>query len=282
MKSKFILHIVFVSFCSCTRTFILLFQYREFKRWTSTKETELQAKQDKQLQNEYDKMKCAMESDINRVKQKLIQEKNEKISQAKHDIDEKVADIKHQHDAETQRLIDRLDQATHEMSTLQHKEVGESRAVADLQKQLQSKRINQHEKKDQILFYEQKLAAFIQDSEEQMLEVQQEGRRRVGRAKRDLVQRAEELNNLIDSRPQTHNDRAKELELRQENEDEILLAKSKIDEMLDSKRAVLEAVSNKLRGLQQESEDIDRKLDQARRKSLVGKISKGIRIERRK
>ena len=58
-----------------------------------------------------------MESGINRVKQKLIQEKNEKISQAKHDIDKKIADIKHQHDAETQRLIDRLDQATHEMST---------------------------------------------------------------------------------------------------------------------------------------------------------------------
>ena len=281
MKSKFILHIVFVSFCSCTRTFILLFQYREFKRWTSTKETELQAKQDKQLQNEYDKMKCAMESDINRVKQKLIQEKNEKISQAKHDIDKKIADIKHQHDAETQRLIDRLDQATHEMSTLQHKEVGESRAVADLQKQLQSKRINQHEKKDQILTNEQKLAAFIQDSEEQM-SCTQEGRRRVGRAKRDLVQRAEELDNLIDSRPQTHNGRAKELEeLRQENDDEILLTESKIDDMLASKRAVLEAASNKLRGLQQESEDIDRKLDQARRKSL-GKISKGIRTERRK
>ena len=277
MKSKFILHIVFVSFCSCTRTFILLFQYREFKRWTSTKETELQAKQDKQLQNEYDKMKCAMESGINRVKQKLIQEKNEKISQAKHDIDKKIADIKHQHDAETQRLTDWLDQVTHETF-----EVGESRAVADLQKQLQSKKINQHEKKDQILFYEQKLAAFIQDSEEQM-SCTQEGERRLGRAKRDLVQRAEELDNLIDSRPQTHNGRAKELEeLRQENDDEILLTESKMDDMLASKRAVLEAASNKLRGLQQESEDIDRKLDQARRKSLVGKISKGIRIERRK
>ena len=111
-------------------------------------------------------MKCKIESDINRVKQKLIQEKNEKISQAKHNIDEKNTDIKHQHDAETQRLIDRLDQVTHE-TFLQHKEVGESRAVADLQKQLQSKRINQHEKKDQILTNEQKLAAFIQDSEEQ-------------------------------------------------------------------------------------------------------------------
>jgi len=60
-----------------------------------------------------------------------------------------------------------------------------------------------------------------------------------------------------------------------------LLAEAKIDEMLDSKGAVLEAASNKLRGLQQESENIDRNLDQARRKSLGGKISK-IRMERRK
>lgn len=281
MKSKFILYVVFVSFCSCTRTFILLF-HREFKRWTSTKETELQAKQDKQLQEEQDKMKCAMESDINRVKQKLIQEKNEKIRQSKHDIDKKISDIKHQHDAETQRLTDRLDQATHEMSIFLHREVEESRAVADLQKQLSKMNSVQHDKKDRILLYEQKLAAFIHDSEEQMLEVQQEGQRRVGRAKRELVQRAEELNTLIDSRPQTHNDRTKELEeVQQMNEDEILLAEAKIDEMLDSKGAVLEAASNKLRGLQRESENIDKKLEQARRRSLGGKISK-IRMERRK
>lgn len=170
---------------------------REFKRWTSTKETELQAKQDKQLQEKQEKMKCAMESDIDRVKQKLIQEKNEKIRQSKHDIDEKNATIKHQHDAETQRLTDRLDQATHETSILQHREVEESRAVADLQMQFSKMNSVQHEKKDRILLYEQKLAAFIQDSEEQMLEVANEGQHRVGRAKRDLVQRAEELNNLL-------------------------------------------------------------------------------------
>lgn len=269
-----------LAFVSCARTFILLFQYREFKRWTSTKETELQAKQDKQLQEEQDKMKCAMESDIDRVKQKLMQEKNEKISQARHEVDKKISDIKHQHDAETQRLTDRLDQATHEMSIFLHREVEESRAVADLQMQFSKMNSVQHDKKDRILLYEQKLAAFIQDSEEQMIEVQQEGQRRVGRAKRDLVQRAEEL--IVDSRPQTHNDREKQLEeLRQMHEDEILLAEAKIDEMLDSKGAVLEAASNKLRGLQQESENIDRNLDQARRKSLGGKISK-IRMERRK
>ena len=260
----------------------LLFQYREFKQWKLTKETELQAKQDKQLQNEQDKMKCAMESDINRVKQKLIQEKNEKISQAEHDIDKKIADIKHQHDAETQRLTDKLNRVTHETSSLLHKDEGESRAVADLQMQFSKMNSVQHDKKDQILLYEQKLAAFIQDSEEQMIEVANEGQRRVGRAKRDLVQRAEELNNLIDSRPQTHNDREKQLEeLHQMNEDEILLAKSKIDDMLDSKRVVLEAASNKLRGLRQESEEIDRNLVQARRRSLGGKISK-IRMEKRK
>ena len=223
-----------------------------------------------------------MESDIDRIKHKLIQEKNKKISQAKHDIDEKISAIKHQHDTETQRLTDKLDQATNEMSSLLHREVEESRAVADLQKQFLKMNSVQHEKKDRILLYEQKLAAFIQDSEEQMIEVANDGERRVGRAKRELVQRAEKLNNLIDSRPQTHNDRTKEMEeLQQMNEDEILLAEAKIDEMLDSKRAVLEAASNKLRGLQQESEEIDRKLDQARRRSLGGMISK-IRMERRK
>lgn len=69
--------------CDCNP---LLLNLREFKRWKSRREAELQNEEERKLKDEHAKMKSKMQSDIDLVKRKLDEEKREQKRKTERDM----------------------------------------------------------------------------------------------------------------------------------------------------------------------------------------------------
>ena len=237
-----------------------------------TRETELQKEENDKIQEEYEKMKSKIQSDIDTVKQKLKEERADKMRQLSLDRDERIAAIKEKHDKEVSRLRHQLQQATDETTVLRQKEKEESDRADKLQHELMSLKKSAQDKEDQVITQERRLASFIAENEQSLIEIQQDGERRIGQAKRDRASKERELAKLIDKIPKQREALAKEVDdLRHENETEIELAETKIHKMRESKKSMLQKASAKLISLQQETANIEKEMDTARKSKLLGK-----------
>ena len=183
--------------------------------------------------------------------------------------------IQEEHDKEIQRLERKLQQATKESSLLQLKQAEETRIVNDLQTKLSSLKDLVREKEDQIIIQERRLDALLQECDQQVEDIQQDGERRVTQARNDVAALEKELDKLIASQPVQEDERAKELEgIRASNKEEIALAESKVRDMLEKKESLLQEASIKLHNLRQETAEVEREMDEARKISVLGKGSK--------
>ena len=224
------------------------------------------------MKEEYEKMKSKIQSDIDTVKQKLKEERADKMRQLSLDRDERITAIKEKHDKEVSRLRHQLQQATDETTGLRQKEKEESDRADKLQHELSSLKRSVQDKEDQVITQERRLASFIAENEQSLIEIQQNGERRIAQARRDKASTETELAKLIDKLPKQREALAKELDdLRHENETEIELAENKIHKMLESKKSMLQKASAKLLGLQQETTNIEKEMDTARKSKLLGK-----------
>ena len=168
-----------------------------------------------------------------------------------------------------------MQQATKESSLLQLKQAEETRIVNDLQTKLSSLKDLVREKEDQIIIQERRLDALLQECDQQVEDIQQDGERRVTQARNDVAALEKELDKLIASQPVQEDERAKELEgIRASNKEEIALAESKVRDMLEKKESLLQEASIKLHNLRQETAEVEREMDEARKISVLGKGSK--------
>lgn len=120
------------------------------------------------------------------------------------------------------------------------------------------------------MIQERKLAAYIKECEQQVMDIQQDGERRVAHARNEKTSREKELDRLIRSHPKQQDDWANELEkLKASNAQEIALAESKVRAMLENKQFSLERASAKLLNLRQETANIERELDEARKMKVL-------------
>lgn len=168
-----------------------------------------------------------------------------------------------------------MQQATKESSLLQQKQAEETRIVNDLQTKLSSLKDLVHDKEDQVIIQERRLDAFLKECDQQVEDIQRDGERRVTQARNDVAALEKELDILIASQPVQKDERAKELEvLKASNKEEIALAESKVRDMLEKKESLLQEASIKLHNLRQETAEVEREMDEARKISLLGKGSK--------
>ena len=186
------------------------------------------------------------------------------------DRDEIMAAIQSKHDVDVSKLQGVLQQAIHESATRLTLETEES-IVEQLQQKLASMKDTVQEKEDDIITQQRRLASHRRENEQQLLDNQQKEKRRIAQSRHEKISQEEELDKLIAACPKQQEVLARELEaLRKDNTDEVALAESKVNAMLQNKQSVLEVASAKLFQLQQDVVNIDRHMDEARRKNVLG------------
>ena len=204
------------------------------------------------------------------MKKRLKDEQAEKMRGVQSDRDEMMAAIQSKHDVDVSKLQGVLQQAIHESATRLTLET-ESQIVEQLQQKLASMKNTVQEKEDDIITQQRRLASHRRENEQQLLDNQQKEKRRIAQSRHEKISREEELDKLIAACPKQQEVLARELEaLRKDNTDEVALAESKVNAMLQNKQSVLEVASAKLFQLQQDVVNIDRHMDEARRKNVLG------------
>ena len=205
------------------------------------------------------------------MKKRLKDEQAEKMREVQSDRDEMMAAIQSKHDVDVSKLQGVLQQAIHESATRLTLISEESQIVEQLQQKLASMKNTVQEKEDDIITQQRRLASHRRENEQQLLDNQQKEKRRIAQSRHEKISREEELDKLIAACPKQQEVWARELEaLRKENADEVALAESKVNAMLQNKHSVLEVASAKLFQLQQDVVNIDRHMDEARRKNVLG------------
>ena len=203
------------------------------------------------------------------MKKRLKDEQAEKMRGVQSDRDEMMAAIQSKHDVDVSKLQGVLQQAIHESATRLTLETEES-IVEQLQQKLASMKDTVQEKEDDIITQQRRLASHRRENEQQLLDNQQKEKRRIAQSRHEKISREEELDKLIAACPKQQEVLARELEaLRKDNTDEVALAESKVNAMLQNKQSVLEVASAKLFQLQQDVVNIDRHMDEARRKNVL-------------
>lgn len=220
------------------------------------------------------RMRDKFQSDVDMVKQKLREERIEKRQEMELDKAEKEKATRAKYDSETRRLDDNLQEAKREVTMLQQKQTEESCQVNNLQSKLSILKDSIQQKEDQALIQQQRLVAFNKESEQQIIEIQNDGERRVAQAMTQKAMLEKELDKLIADLPSAINLRNKEREdLESINAEEIVLAEGKIRSMIEKKKSMLEAASTKLLHLRQDAARVEKELDAAR-KATLGKCAK--------
>ena len=203
------------------------------------------------------------------MKKRLKDEQAEKMRGVQSDRDEMMAAIQSKHDVDVSKLQGVLQQAIHESATRLTLET-ESQIVEQLQQKLASMKNTVQEKEDDIITQQRRLASHRRENEQQLLDNQQKEKRRIAQSRHEKISREEELDKLIAACPKQQEVLARELEaLRKDNTDEVALAESKVNAMLQNKQSVLEVASAKLFQLQQDVVNIDRHMYEARRKNVL-------------
>ena len=149
---------------------------------------------------------------------------------------------------------------------LQQKDAEKSRLADELQNRQNQKKESLQEKENHALVQEKRLVAFTKECGRQMVDIQQDGARRVAQARNEKEAKEKTLDNLISNHPKQQDEWAKELEdLKADNSEEIVLAETKVRSMIENKKSLWEGASAKLFHLRQETANIEKQLDDARK-----------------
>ena len=215
-------------------------------------------------------MRRKVQSDIDLVKRKINEEWTEKKKEEQTRLAERSAVIEDEHYAEVQRLEEQLKQCTHESNTLMRKEVDESRSVGELQNKLSELLEILHTREDASIIEARRLSSYVEECDEQIAENCKVGDRRIAQMKNEKVSLEVEFDKLVTSRPKQMEQMAKEIDdLGAKNGGEMTLAESKVRAMLESKKSVVEGASAQLLKLRNDTSNIERELDEARKKKLL-------------
>ena len=243
---------------------------REFNQWKLQREKMLQSEEESKLKDVGDNMKRKVQSDIDLVKRKINEERTEKRKEEQTKLAERSAVIEDEHYAEVQRLEEQLEQCTHESDTLMQKEVEESRSVGELQNKLSELLEILHTREDAIMIEARRLSSFEKECDKQTAELCREGERRIAQLRNDKASLEVEFDKLAANRPKQKEQMAKEIDdLRVKNGGEMTLAESKVRAMLESKTTVVDGALAQLLKLRNDTSNVERDLDEARKKKLL-------------
>mmetsp|Transcript_18291 Transcript_18291/g.38258 ORF Transcript_18291/g.38258 Transcript_18291/m.38258 type:complete len:239 (-) Transcript_18291:177-893(-) len=224
--------------------------------------------------DEHAKMKNKIQSDIDLVKRKLMEEQTEKRKQAKMDIVKRNMARKKDYDAEVQRLEKKIEQATKESAMLQQKEEEGSQLINELQNKLTGMEESFRNKESLASKQRQRLAALVKKYDQQIADIQQDGERKVKRARNEKEALEKMLDNLIANHPKQKDERARELEdVKANNVEEMKLVETKVHAMIENKASQLKGASAKLFDLREETAEVNKKLNDARKTKLLGKCT---------
>ncbi|KAL3821943.1 LOW QUALITY PROTEIN: hypothetical protein ACHAXA_004431 [Cyclostephanos tholiformis] len=228
----------------------------EFNRWKIQREIELRSEEESKLKEEGDNMKRKAQADIDMVRRKLEEEVQVRLA-------ERTA-------AEISRLKKQLEQCRGESEALVQKEAEESRLVGDLQTKLSGLLNFVHTRECELLDQERRLLTYEKECKEQLAEIRNEGEKKIAQINSDKASLVVELDKLMTNRPKRIETWAKEMDdLRAKNDGEIRLAESKVGAMLEGKKSALSGASEILLKLRDDTDNLERELDEARKKKLL-------------
>ena len=172
--------------------------------------------------------------------------------------------------AEISRLKKQLEQCRGESEALVQKEAEESRLVGDLQTKLSGLLNFVHTRECELLDQERRLLTYEKECKEQLAEIRNEGEKKIAQINSDKASLVVELDKLMTNRPKRIETWAKEMDdLRAKNDGEIRLAESKVGAMLEGKKSALSGASEILLKLRDDTDNLERELDEARKKKRL-------------
>ena len=239
---------------------------REFNQWKSQRETQLQKEEESKVKEEGDITKRKAQSDIDLVKRSLEEEKKEHMRKEQARLAERTA-------AERKRLVKQLEQCRGEAEALVEKETEESRIVGELQTKMSGLLDFLRIREAELLLTETKSTSYAEECNAQIAAIRNEGEKKIGQINNDKASLEAELDKLVETRPKRIEHWAKEInDLRAALDGEITTAESKVRAMLESKKAVLDGASEKLKKVSDDARSLDRELEEARKRKLLQPI----------
>jgi hypothetical protein len=239
---------------------------REFNQWKSQRETQLQKEEESKVKEEGDITKRKAQSDIDLVKRSLEEEKKEHMRKEQARLAERTA-------AERKRLVKQLEQCRGEAEALVEKETEESRIVGELQTKMSGLLDFLRIREAELLLNETKSTSYAEECNAQIAAIRNEGEKKIGQINNDKASLEAELDKLVETRPKRIEHWAKEInDLRAALDGEITTAESKVRAMLESKKAVLDGASEKLKKVSDDARSLDRELEEARKRKLLQPI----------
>lgn len=144
--------------------------------------------------------------------------------------------------------------------------------LADLRKKIAMFKKSIHEKEDEIALKNKAFELLSDEYEQTIVEKKREGNRKVSLAKRQLTYVENELDDLIASHPKHMEQRKSELILlKTQYKTELDLVKERVAAMLERKTAAVQDASSKLTSIQTNIAEIERQIDEARSKMILGR-----------
>ena len=243
----------------------------ELKQWKASREDELLKEEENTIEEDHGRMKSKVEAEIEVVKQRLDDERREKMAQKQLELNKEQRALKSKLDSQLEKLQRKLEQAQRESTALRQRESDESSLVGELQAKLAKMKEELCEKEDAVSLQEQRLSSYLDDHDCQLKEIKRDGERRLARSQAEYAALEKELDRLHASQPKQKETLVQELEsLKASNAKEISLAEGKVSQMLSNKQAILEQASAKLLRLRQETAEIESDLDNARTAKVLG------------
>jgi chromosome segregation ATPase len=174
-----------------------------------------------------------------------------------------------------QREVDsiqaQLDQAETETSGLSKQEDEASSNLADLKRKIAALKASTHKKEDSVALQKDAYKSFEVECDQVISDKKREGARKISLAKSQLLYIEKELDHLIATHPHQNENHSKELaSLKEQYENELLLARDKVAVMLERKKSAVEDASVRLSSLQRDIAELERQIDHARTQQILG------------
>lgn len=128
-----------------------------------------------------------------------------------------------------------------------------------------------HDKEDGLILQKNAFETFLVECDQVCLDKKREGDRKVSLAKSQLHSLEKELDDLISTHPQRLDERQKEIKsLKLKCDHEVKLAQDKVASLLEKKNSAVEDASARVALLQKDIAEIERQMDEARSRKILG------------
>lgn len=157
------------------------------------------------------------------------------------------------------------------ISSLLDQEYEASANLADLRHKTAILKKSIHEKEDAFALQERELGTFSSEREQEIDDKKREGGRKISLAKSHLLSVEKALDDLIASHPQLlEKSKSDLIAIKAQYKEEIRLVQDKIAAMLERKRASVQDSSVRLSALQEDIVEVERQIDEARSRTILG------------